>query len=123
MENRHIPRIQISFDIDVYKAHQLRGCFKTKDVSLGGISLMTDANLFSLNDMIRLRLHLNEPTSLLRAMVTHVSSQVTGLTMIDYSQEIHRIIYALYKERQIPLKRSLPVIESSGMKFQSSPYH
>jgi len=58
---------------------------------------------------------------LLIAMVTHVSAQEIGLKMIDFGKEVYRIIYAFYKEQQIPLKRSLVGIESSGMKFQRTP--
>ena len=117
-------------DMDVYRGNRLLGCFKTRDISFDGMDLETDGTLFNPNEIIAVRLLLNEPTPLLRSIVTHASANDVGIAMIDFSKAIYYSIYTLYKQQLIPLKQSLIGIESYGkrnrgfqqLKTRQAPY-
>lgn len=117
-EQRYFPRLRISFEVDIYRDRYLLGRFKTRNISFDGMYLETNGIAFDNNDIIGVHLALSDTTPIQRGIVTHVSRNGIGVVLIDFSKEVYLDIYMLYKERRIPLKRSLVGIESQGMKWQ-----
>lgn len=117
-DHRYFPRLRISLDADLFRGGSFIGRAKTRDICFDGLYLETRDMTFNTNEVIGIRLRLSDTPPILKSVVTHASAQGIGVVMIDFSKEVYLNIYLLYKERDIPLRRSMVGTESQGKKWQ-----
>ncbi len=107
MENRYYPRIQLSLELDLVKRGHLIGSAVTKDLSLGGMTLLLDKPIVHPNDIVLLRVWLNGELQTLRGFVVYTSESRIGIMFIGMSKEATRAYFNFLREMRVPLRTAL----------------
>ena len=69
MENRYHTRIRISLELDLIRRGQHIGSAVTKDLSLGGMTLLLDKPILNPSDIVLLKIWINGELQTLRGFV------------------------------------------------------
>ena len=107
MENRYYPRIQISLEIDLVRRGRHIGSAKTKDLSLGGMTLLLDKPTLNPNDIVLLRIWIHGELQTLRGFVIYTSQAQSGVMLIGKSREATRAYFNFLRDMEVPLRSAL----------------
>jgi hypothetical protein len=107
VEHRHYPRIQMSVEVDLIQKGQHIGNAVTKDLSLGGVSLLLDNSPLNPNDIILLRVWIQGEVQTLQGYVIYTSQNLSGVMLIGMSKEATRAYFNFLRKLDIPLREAL----------------
>ncbi len=113
MENRYYPRIQISLEIDLIRRGQHIGSAVTKDLSLGGMTLLLDKATLSPNEIVLLRIWIHGELQTLRGFVIYTSRSQSGIMLIGMSREATRAYFNFLRDMEVPLRSALERSDNS----------
>jgi hypothetical protein len=105
--NRHYPRIPLSIELDLVRRGQHIGNAVTKDLSLGGMTLLLDKPTLNPNDIVLLRVWLRGELQTLRGFVVYASETRSGIMFIGMSKEATRAYFNFLRDMGVPLRSEL----------------
>jgi hypothetical protein len=107
VEHRYYPRLCISLEVDLYKRDLPIGRAMTKDISLGGMMLQSEESVLNRNDLIAIRLLIEDEEVIMHGLVVHANKNCTGVMLIEMNKEVLRTLFDYLKEMRGPLRAAL----------------
>lgn len=107
VENRYYPRIRISLEVDLFRKGRHIGSAVTKDLSLGGMTLLLDEPALNPNEIVLLRVWIQGELQTLRGFVIYTAEEHIGIMLIGMSKEATRAYFNFLKDMDIPLRWAL----------------
>ncbi|MEW8506447.1 MAG: PilZ domain-containing protein [Candidatus Thiodiazotropha sp.] len=107
MENRYYPRIRISLEVDLIRRGQYIGSAVTKDLSLGGITLLHEKSTLKPNEIVLLHVWIQGELQILRGFVIYTSENHSGIMLIGMCREATRAYFNFLRGMHIPLRMAL----------------
>jgi c-di-GMP-binding flagellar brake protein YcgR len=101
--------MRISLEVDLFKRDLPIGRAMTKDISLGGMMLLSESEEPALNrnDLIAIRVLIDGEEVIMRGLVIHANDKFTGVMLIEMNKEVLRTLFDYLKEMRGPLKAAL----------------
>ncbi|MES9992820.1 MAG: PilZ domain-containing protein [Candidatus Thiodiazotropha sp.] len=107
MENRYYPRIRISLEVDLFRRGQHIGSAVTKDLSLGGMTLLLEKQALNPNDIVLVRVWIHGELQTLRGFVIYTAENKSGIMLIGTSRDATRAYFNFLRDMDVPLRMAL----------------
>ena len=94
MEHRLATRFNVGLDVDIWRGNNELGCFRSKDISHGGIFIRDCAHSVSTGDFVYLRVktenNIDGDEYTLKAQVVHRTEEGAGFIWVCVNNGFHR---------------------------------